>query len=184
MVRRAQPPLPAEFAMLGLIAVRPRHGYELAEIFSAVGEVGGICRLNMSMLYAHLKRLEVLGYIDGTLVAQGNRPPKTVHHATPAGEAALRAWLDEPVRHNRDIRLEFLLKLFTSRQVPGHDTAGLLGRQLVMARGWVAALQRDAEVHPRGSFERMVREMRLAATQATVDWLEGCLATVPVPVGV
>ncbi len=174
-MRRAQSLGPAEHALLGLLQVRPRHGYELAELFAPTGELGDVFRLHMSLLYTHLKRLEGLGYIEGTLVPQGARPPRTVYRITPAGEAELRRWLDAPVAHNRDVRIEFLLKLYLSRQLPEHDTAALVERQLAAARSWVAGLEREIAALPPGSYRLMVREMRLAATRATIAWLERTL---------
>jgi hypothetical protein len=38
-------------------------------------------------------------------------PNRTVHRATPVGCDAVEQWLDRPVAHIRDLRIEFLAKL-------------------------------------------------------------------------
>lgn len=176
MTRAARQLGEAEHALLGLIALRPRHGYELSESFSPGGELGDIFRLHQSLVYAHLKRLETDKLIVGAFVSQGVRPGRVIYSITDAGAQVLRRWLDEPVAHNRDIRLAFLVKLYLSRQLPDHDTAALLARQLTAAQGWVAALDREVDALPAGSFGRLTRDMRRHATAATVAWLASCQA--------
>ena len=67
---------PAEHAMLGLVLLGPRHGYEIAAHFGPEGDLGIVCQLPMSLLYAQLKRLESLGYLEGTTEFQANRPDR------------------------------------------------------------------------------------------------------------
>src|SRR5262249_1661034 len=74
---------PAEHAMLGLVSLGPRHGYEIAAHFGPEGDLGMVCQLPMSLLYAQLKRLEGLGYLEGTTELQANRPPRRVYRLTP-----------------------------------------------------------------------------------------------------
>ncbi|MFV0259592.1 MAG: PadR family transcriptional regulator, partial [Acidimicrobiales bacterium] len=38
-------------------------------------------------------------------------PNRSVHHLTASGRAATGRWLDRPVEHIRDLRIEFLIKL-------------------------------------------------------------------------
>ena len=83
--------------MLGLVHLGPRHGYEIAAHFGPEGDLGMVCQLPMSLLYAQLKRLESLGYIGGTTEVQANRPPRRVYSITPEGQAEFWRWLDQPV---------------------------------------------------------------------------------------
>jgi len=96
---------PAEHAMLGLVLLGPRHGYEIAAHFGPEGDLGIVCQLPMSLLYAQLKRLESLGYLEGTTEFQANRPPRRVYRLTPEGEAEFWRWLDQPVARIREIRM-------------------------------------------------------------------------------
>jgi PadR family transcriptional regulator AphA len=162
---------PAEHAMLGLVSLGPRHGYEIAAHFGPEGDLGMVCPLPMSLLYAQLKRLEGLGYLEGTTELQANRPPRRVYRLTPEGEAEFWRWLDQPVQRLREVRLDFLLKLFFSSRIPAHDTDDLLRRQLGVCRDYLAALEaRQARTAP-DSFGYLVQQSRVTAARGTIEWL-------------
>jgi len=55
------------------------HGYEMIQQFKN-GILGEIIHLEMSQMYAFLKKLERLKYITAQLEAQGSRPPRRVFH--------------------------------------------------------------------------------------------------------
>lgn len=162
---------PAEHAMLGLVFLSPRHGYEIAEHFGPDGDLGMVCRLPMSLLYAQLKRLEHLGYIGGTTELQNNRPPRRVYHVTPAGEAEFWQWLDQPVSRIRDIRIDFLLKLFFSSRIPAHDTDALLRRQVTACYEYLQTLEERQAATPSDSFAHLVNQSRITAARGTIAWL-------------
>lgn len=163
---------PAEHAMLGLVLLAPRHGYEIAAHFGPEGDLGLVCQVPMSLLYAQLKRLETLGYLAGTTEPQPNRPPRRVYRITPEGEAEFWRWLDQPVRRIRDIRIDFLLKLFFSARLPQHDTDDLLRRQIAACRDYLAALEARQAATPPDTFARLVNDARLTAARGTIAWLE------------
>ena len=75
---------PAEYAMLGLLQSRPMHGYEMFQQFEE-GTLGKIVRLEMSQMYAYLKKLERLQYIESELEMQGTRPPSHKRRSGGAG---------------------------------------------------------------------------------------------------
>src|ERR1051326_242832 len=54
---------PAEYAILGLLERRPMHGYEMFQQFQS-GTLGQIVHLEMSQMYAFLKKLERMAYIE------------------------------------------------------------------------------------------------------------------------
>jgi PadR family transcriptional regulator AphA len=162
---------PAEHAMLGLVFLAPRHGYEIAAHFGPEGDLGMVCQLPMSLLYAQLKRLETLGYLGGTTELQSNRPPRRVYHLSPEGEAEFRRWLDQPVTRIRDIRLDFLLKLFFSSRIPAHDTDDLLRRQVATCRDYLASLEARQARTPPDTFPHLVNPSRLTAARGTIAWL-------------
>jgi DNA-binding PadR family transcriptional regulator len=81
----------------------------------------------------------------------GTRPPRHVCHLTEAGGAEFWRWLDEPVRRNREVRGDFLLKLFFPECVRAHDALRLVSRQIAIARENLAAQERNLERYARGS---------------------------------
>lgn len=65
-----------------------------------------------SQVYSELSRLEELGLISGTDVAQEGVPDKRVFKPTPQGLAALDAWLLAPGYATDRVRSGFLIKFF------------------------------------------------------------------------
>lgn len=102
--------MPVRHAVLGLLAHRPRHGYELHAAFEAV--VGGEENWDVkpAQIYTTLTRMEKLGLVAEQSVEQESGPEKRIYALTPAGRQALRAWFDENTapEHQRD---EFFIKL-------------------------------------------------------------------------
>jgi DNA-binding PadR family transcriptional regulator len=52
--------------------------------------------ISRSQVYSELSRLQELGWVSGTVVAQDRYPDKRVYEPTPDGLRALRHWLDVP----------------------------------------------------------------------------------------
>lgn len=171
MPRRPHQPGPADYAVLGLLAMAPRHGYELAAYLASGGELGIVCTLGLSNLYALLHALEELGLVRADRSAVSAGPPRKVYRLTRAGLGAFHAWLDRPVRRIREIRQDFLLKLFFSRRLPDHDTRALLGRQIAACRTHLAELEGAATQTPRNNFSGLVLSARKNAAEATIAWL-------------
>jgi DNA-binding PadR family transcriptional regulator len=93
------------FALLGLLAQRPRHGYELHAAFEAV--MGGEENWDVkpAQIYSTLARLQESGHIveelDG---ADGEGADRRVYAITDKGQRDLAAWFNTPVtrEHQRD----------------------------------------------------------------------------------
>ena len=73
---------------------------------------GGSSRVRPTETYRSLDRLVTEDLAEPVRTEPGDSGPRrTVHRATPAGRRRLRRWLEEPVGHVRDLRIEFQLKL-------------------------------------------------------------------------
>jgi PadR family transcriptional regulator, regulatory protein AphA len=162
----------ADYALLGLLRLGPRHGYELAPYFASDGTLGLVCTLGVSRLYALLHALEELGLVHAENSVVSGGPPRKVFSLTEAGEAAFQQWLDRPIRQLRLIRQDFLLKLFFSRQLPGNAPEALIERQIAASRAVADELDDRASAEAPGSFAALVYESRLAMARATIAWLE------------
>jgi PadR family transcriptional regulator AphA len=170
---------PAEHALLGLLALAggTAHGYDLARQFRRGQPLGEVIRLEPAMLYKHLKKLATLDWLNMTVEEQQLRPPRQMCHLTPAGEAELRRWLSEPVAHTREVRLEFLVKLYFARQLdPALATRLAEEQRSVMSQLAESLTAQLAELPAAGetddaTFRRLVLELRLQQTHAAADWL-------------
>jgi DNA-binding PadR family transcriptional regulator len=97
-------------AVLGLLAQRPRHGYELRAAFQAV--VGGEENWDVkpAQIYTTLARLEQGGLVAEESVAQDAGPEKRIYAITSAGRKILKEWFASGIEpeHQHD---EFFIKL-------------------------------------------------------------------------
>jgi DNA-binding PadR family transcriptional regulator len=166
---------PARYALLGLLLSGPSHGYELARQFSTDSALGDVIHLSPSHLYALLGRLERDGMIAGEQQEAGNRPTRRVYHLTSAGREAILQWLDEPVDHPRDMRIEFPLKFYLARLLDPQRAADLVEQQ---RRTFKAYIQRLEELPLGGAteddmaFRAAMRAGRIGRAQAALDWLD------------
>jgi DNA-binding PadR family transcriptional regulator len=76
-------------AMLGLLAQRPRHGYELRAAFQAL--VGGEENWDVkpAQIYTTLTRLEQGGFVAENSIEQDAGPEKRIYAITSAGRTGL-----------------------------------------------------------------------------------------------
>lgn len=129
-----------EFAVLGLLAERDSHGFALAKELDAGSDVGRVFTVRRSLVYRALDRLVEFGYAEAVTTEQGDAgPQRLIHRATSNGRRRLHAWLDEPVQHVRDLRIDFLLKLALLRR-SGRSSARLIRSQVATLNDTLQAL--------------------------------------------
>jgi len=110
-------------ALLGLLAQRPRHGYELRAAFEALAGGEELWDVKPAQVYTTLARLEDGGLIRQEQVEQDGGPEKRIYALTEAGQAELAAWFESGVEseHHRD---EFYIKLMLSLAADGAGSPG------------------------------------------------------------
>ena len=172
MPRRRHEPGAPDYAILGLLTLGPRHGYELLPYFSRGGELALVCALGTPRLYALLHSLEELELVQCETSPLSGGPPRKVFSLTEAGAAAFQEWLSQPIHRLRQIRQDFLLKLYFSRRIPDRNTQGLIEGQIAACRAVSDELRAAAEAEPPDSFARLVYQSRQATADATIVWLE------------
>ncbi len=171
-------PLTLEHALLGFLAQRPMHAYEIHQTLQHARELGLVWHLKQSQLYVVLARLEAAGYITAYTEPQGTRPPRRVMSLTPSGHDAFRRWLLAPVRHGGDFRQEFLAKLYFAHEADPATCAGLIERQREVCRAWIADFQSQIDtIGDDRVFDRLVLQFRAGQVNAILDWLDTCTAT-------
>lgn len=160
---------PAEYIVLGGLAQGPVHGYDL---FKSLSEsLGSVWSLGMSQVYALLGRLEAEGLVSHQRISQGVRPDRKTFQLTEAGRDIFERWVETPVPHIRDIRLQFLAKLHFAR-LEGQEAETRLRRaQERVCRDKVEALARGGR-EAGSAIERQACQLRLAMVEAVLAWLE------------
>ncbi len=173
---------PIESALLGYLREQPLHGYEIYQRLSEPDGLWLVWRIKQSRLYAMLDRLENAGFVAATVEPQKNRPPRKVFHLTPAGERAFLAWVRSPVPRGRQVRLEFLVKLFFARREGSEVVGDLVTDQSELCRQWLAAEEASAaSLGDEQPYNRLVHQFRIGQIRAMLVWLEQYQA---VPAGI
>src|SRR6185503_12467806 len=115
-------PKAVTWAVLGLLAQRPRSGYEIKQAVDRT--IRHFWAASYGQIYPELRRLEAAGWISGDDAPRGGRA-RRIYGITPTGSAALDGWLagaDTRV----ELRDESLLRLFFSDTLPRDRGLGLL----------------------------------------------------------
>ena len=110
-------------ALLGLLAVAPASGYELAKAFD--GPIGAYAwQAGHTSIYPELARLAERGLVEVT--HEGARGSRT-YAVTPAGREELRTWLLGPPRPGK-VRNEQVLRMFLLSALEPADARKVLER--------------------------------------------------------
>ncbi|MBI5301997.1 MAG: PadR family transcriptional regulator [Chloroflexi bacterium] len=169
----------ARFALLGLLVDEAHHGYDLYQHFTDPAGLGQVWHLGMSQMYADLKTLEASDFVKATVEQQDSRPAKKVFALTPAGRAAFREWMATPSRGLREMRVEFIVRLFFARREGRRAVTALIERQDQALRAELARWQVERSTEALDDFGQLVRAFRLNQTQAALTWLKSLRNSTP-----
>ncbi len=159
--------LPGEYAVLGLLSERPLHGYELARLYKAEG-LHDACPVEQSLLYAYLRNLEDRGFVEATEERVGRRPPRRQFRLTAEGGQAFERWLQAPVNRMRDVRLDFLIKLYFLQRFDPPAAVELIQKQIAACDAYLERWQPAPDATP---FRKLVAQSKQSAARATREWL-------------
>ncbi len=160
--------------ILGLLAARAKHGYQLLACFTNPDELGRIWNLSTSQLYAVLKRLEQQGLIEGSAVAVDNAPTRTEYSLTPDGKKRLEQWLydEHPSASIRRVRVEFLSRLYVARLLNRPTLPIVRRQQAACRRSYAELLETRQQAAPGVSY--LAVELNLAQLNAILQWIDRC----------
>ena len=130
-------PTAVTWAVLGLVAMEPRSGYDVKRIIDK--SVRHFWAASYGQIYPELRRLEEAAWIEGDDAPRGGRS-RRVYRVTPEGRQALQAWL-----HGHETRIELrdesLLRLFFADTLPYENALALLRGRREGYRGMLAYLR-------------------------------------------
>src|SRR5215469_5821339 len=182
MQTAAVPSLGLKYALLGFVIDHPMHAYEMHQQLLEAKALGLVWHLKQGLLYAMVASLEEAGFLNSTTESQGTRPPRKVLHLTPAGRSAFENWVAAPVAHGRDLRQEFLAKLFFAAQQSADSPLALLSRQRASCESWIRDLRQEIQdLEASRRYERLVLQFRLSQMEAVLSWLDQCEQAMDAP---
>ena len=166
--------LSPEYALLGLLAQQPDHGYDLHQRLTA--DLGQVWHISQSQVYNILKRLDMHGDITGTIQEQEKLPRRLLYQLTPAGRARFEAWLNTPTGSSvRAIRVEFVTRLYFASQRGLEAANALIDAQAEETCKGLSRLQTMLnDLPPEQAFNRLGLELRVSQLSSILDWLDSC----------
>jgi DNA-binding PadR family transcriptional regulator len=162
------------YAILGLLAREPSHGYELAIRFGELFGPGW--EINRGQVYDMLGTLRKAGWVERVPSRRGGRESK-VHRITQEGDEALSAWHAKPCAAAQSQRETIYLKFALARP---QDAPHLLKSIALHEQACVDLLRRyteDALRLPDGAsdWEKLARatidEATTISLHGELDWL-------------
>jgi len=163
--------LSPEYVILGLIAQRAAHGYELHQ--RLMETFGFIWRISQSQAYAIIARLERKGEITSRTVRQVALPTRHPYQLTHTGRHRFRQWLfaDSPCS-SRAIRIEFTTRLyFVSALYPDKVSQVLQSQMQKVTQGKDQIVQTLAEFEADDVFNRFALDLRVRQLDTILGWL-------------
>jgi len=160
-------------AILGLLAQKPRHGYELHTVFSAVvGDENW--DVKPAQIYTTLNRLEEAGLVEtASDLGEGDEPERRVYAVTEDGQAALQEWFSagSALDHQRD---EFFVKVMVALVSGEADPSRLIQTQRAHIFRELHAATRQRDDHdPRTEIAHiLLMEKVIMHLEADLRWLD------------
>ncbi len=162
-----------EYVLLGFVAQGPIHGYDLHKKIGDMQGIGLIWRIKQSHLYALLDKLEKDDLLVSRTLFSVAFPARKEFQITELGRNNFKTWLTNPVQHGRDMRQEFLAKLFFILDDNSSLKHKFIQEQISICSEWIAKLKEEnlkqANQFP---YARMIKKYRIYQIQAMLDWLK------------
>lgn len=164
-------------AVLGVLAQRPMHRYEIATTIREQGKDTDMA-VKWGSLYTVVGALERSGFVEvvGT-TREGARPERTVYRITAAGRTEMADWTRELLADLRTEQTRFTAGLSMLGALPPDEAIALLADRLARLDALIAE-RRDRLAEWRRQVSRLFlveSEYGVAMLQAEADWLRGLL---------
>jgi DNA-binding PadR family transcriptional regulator len=161
------------YAVLGLLSFARMSGYDVAGV--AQRSVAQIWPISKTQAYAELRRLAEAGLVAGRDAKHSGGPAKTIYELTPAGEAALDAWLEADTVGGVRLRAPALLKLLVGHRIAPSRTRAQLGDFRARVEERVAelrALTARLEANPDARYAWATALFGVRICEAILAWLD------------
>jgi DNA-binding PadR family transcriptional regulator len=158
-----------DFAILGLLRERPRHGYELKR---ALGELG-FWQVSFGSLYPALRRLEKQGFIEA---AKGEGRRKAYHVTEPGRIRFGEMLADSGDDSDRDFQLRLA---FLGYVEPGSRLGVLEDRSAALQdrlHGARRSFRGARSTRNPDRYRMALMERRVRSTEADIAWLDELIA--------
>ncbi|EOM77362.1 PadR family transcriptional regulator [Rhodococcus rhodnii] len=164
---------PLALTVLGLLAERPMHPYEMTQL--ARTRRGTLVKVSPGTLYHSVGRLEGDGFVRAVGTDRsGNRPERTVYEITDAGRTAFLERVAAILETPADEFPQFPLGLAEAHNLPKDEAAALVRRRIAALEATLAELDVAAAGAVRAGVPELFRlgsEHRRVVLAAEARWL-------------
>lgn len=158
-----------EHAVLGFLVATPLHAYALHQVI-VESPLGRIWHVKQSACYAIVARLAEAGFVE-MFDSDDDVRGKRLLVCSDLGKTVFNRWCRVAVLHARDMRIEFLAKLYFCTQSGPEAVAELYANQTARCHEWLDAIP---EIDTTDTFLTAVQRYRLGQIHATVAWMDAC----------
>ena len=157
-----------KYAILGALMPGPKHGYEILRFLDS--HLDPTWHISSSQLYLLLGKLEAERLLRSNVEIQENRPSKRVFLLTPAGRKVFLGWIHSPTAHVRDLRIEFLARLFFFNCLSLEGGDELIKAQIEILEQ-IGEKIKQKQQNEKDSFNKLVLGFKKATVDAWIEWL-------------
>lgn len=166
-----------DWAVLTLLYEGEAHGFRVAAVFAAKGELGGIWTIQRPQVYRALEHLVNQNLAQPIRVEAGEAGPnRTLFGLTSSGHALVQDWLLQPVQQLRYGRSDLRLKIvFLLRQAQSLNP--LLEAQQAVYHQTLTQLQ--SQLQSSSQIEQVSLLWRIEMARGGLRFVEQLLAKLP-----
>ncbi len=157
-------------ALLGFFIEKPNYGYELYKHITNETSFFKIWYLKQSQFYGFLERLFQEGFLSQKMIEGDQYPDRKLFTITPEGIQQLENWITTPVKRGREMRQEFIAKLFIAKNFFQGRIEALVDNQLALCNQWLTE-QDEYLSNETDQFQILLIDYRKKQIKAMMDWL-------------
>lgn len=157
-------------ALLGFFLEKSFHGYELFKNITQISEFKIIWNIKQSLFYNHLDVLNQDGLLDRNILEGSQYPDRKIYKITEKGKDVFLNWLVEPVSHGREMRQEFLAKLFFAIKQKNEIEWNLIQAQKIECNRWITELNNE-KLAQKNIYQDLIFDYRIKQIEAMIEWL-------------
>lgn len=157
-------------ALLGFFLEKSFHGYELFKNITQISEFKIIWNIKQSLFYNHLDVLNQEGLLDKNVLEGSQYPDRKIYKITQKGKDVFLNWLVEPVSHGREMRQEFLAKLFFAIKQKKEIEWHLIQAQKNECNRWITEIKKE-KLAQMNIYQDLIFDYRIKQIEAMIEWL-------------
>lgn len=158
-------------SLLGFFIDKPSYGYELYKYITKDTSFFKIWYLKQSQFYGFLERLFNEGFLSQTMIEGDQYPNRKLFTITEPGIHQLEDWIITPVKRGREMRQEFIAKLFIAQNFYKEKIELLVENQKSVCYKWLED-QEVFRIDEKDLFKILLLDYRTKQIQAMLEWLE------------